>query len=115
MSGHPTRVSGSRSFCGARQLPSDETSDRSHPRFRPMIKRSRTAKTRWIRSNFLYAVKGGPLRVPPRGPGLARRACGLSGPTRRASQAARRRRAAPEWRQQRLTWQGGVVPSVPIV
>lgn len=40
-----------------------------------------------IRNNFLYAVKGGPLRVPPRGPGQARRACGLSGPTRRASRS----------------------------
>jgi hypothetical protein len=39
-------------------------------------------ETRWIRNNFLYAVKGGPLRVPPRGPGPARRACDLSGPTR---------------------------------
>jgi hypothetical protein len=37
------------------------------------------------KGNCLYAVKGGPLRVPPRGPGPARRACGLSGPTRRAS------------------------------
>jgi hypothetical protein len=29
MSGHPTRVNGSRSFCGARQPPRDEISDRS--------------------------------------------------------------------------------------
>jgi hypothetical protein len=41
---------------------------------------------------FQYELSdlGRPLRVPPRGTGTARRACGLSGPTRRASRTARR-------------------------
>ena len=38
--------------------------------------------------NFLYGFKGGPLRGPPAR--LARRACGLFGPTRRAGKATGR-------------------------
>src|SRR5216683_2527397 len=40
------------------------------------------------RECLLYDFKGGPLRVPPRGTGPARRVCGLSGPTRRASRTS---------------------------
>ncbi len=59
--------------------------------------------------NFLHAVKGGPLRVPPRSPRSARRACGLSGPTRRAIRTAPRKRAAPRRREETSHQSGGGV------